>query len=107
MTISERQEFMTDIRRHLESGKLNAETFADLALMYASFNDPSLNGDRLKKYEARAAWAAINAQVDAEVFRAESELTVEEIERQLDAGEITLEELQKRADQVRADQVLV
>jgi hypothetical protein len=63
MTTTQRKEFMDDIRRNLESGKLKADTFADLTLLYASLSDPSLNGSRLEKYETGEAWAEINAQV--------------------------------------------
>jgi hypothetical protein len=65
MNTTERKEFQDDIRRHLESGKLTDELFADMALLFASLNDPTLDGARLTKYETREGWAQINSLVRA------------------------------------------
>ncbi len=63
MSGAERIGFLGRIRRHLESGKLDAEAFGDLTLLYSSLNDPSLNGARLEKYETSKGWAEIDAKV--------------------------------------------
>jgi hypothetical protein len=71
MTKSERAELRDHVRQYMLSGKLDEEAFADLALLYSSLNDPSLNGDsfsRLVKYEGDIpgkGWREVFDQVRA------------------------------------------
>lgn len=64
MTVNERNEFKQRIRARMESG-LNDDLFGDLALLYATHEDPTLDGDsmqRLKPYESMEGWARLRTE---------------------------------------------
>jgi hypothetical protein len=65
MNAAERKEFQHTIRGYLQNGRLTDDQLFDMALLYASLGDSSLDGKsfkRLKKYEeVGKGWAEINA----------------------------------------------
>lgn len=69
MTTKQRDEFKARIRARMESG-LNDEFFGDMALLYSTLNDPTLDGEsmeRLRSYEEPEGWARLRE--DAAVSR--------------------------------------
>lgn len=61
------KELQQHVRKYMESGRLTPDQFGDMALLYATLNDPTLEGEsfsRLKPYEEiGAGWKPIIAAV--------------------------------------------
>jgi hypothetical protein len=66
MNTNERNEFKQRVRAKMNPG-LSEQSFGDLALLYATLEDPTLDGEsmqRLKPYETREGWARLRANAE-------------------------------------------
>jgi hypothetical protein len=68
MNGAQRKEFQRTVRGYLQNSRLTDDQLFDMALLYASLGDPSLDGDsfeRLTKYEkVGKGWAEISAVIE-------------------------------------------